>query len=70
MLQCVAVCCSGLQVDAVCYQVQIRVAIRVAIESFVQCVAVRCCVLQCVAVRVAVYFRVLQCVADYKSEMQ
>jgi len=72
VLQCVTVCCSVLQLVAVC--------------SVLQCVAVCCSVLQCVAVIqwsasmheiiriahqvVAVCCSVLQCVAVYCSVLQ
>jgi len=50
-MQCVAVCCNILLCIAVCCDV-------------LQRVVVCCSVLQCVAVYVAVYCRVMQCVAD------
>ena len=84
LLQCVAVCCSAMQCDAVFHSVLLTVcgnALQmlqcVAVcYSVLQCVAVCCSVLQCVAVCcsvlqcVTVCCSVLQCVAVCCSVLQ
>ena len=72
--QCVAVCCSVLQLRN--YHIRSRSKASGLLICMLQCVAVRCSVLQCVAVRccvlqcVAVCCSALQCVAVHCKALQ